>query len=130
VPGDPSAAAFFAAAAAAQPGSRLVLEDVLLNPTRLGFYRLLARMGARVTQRRRRTWCGENAGDLIIEGAQVNAFRIAAASVPARVDEIQVLAVVEAGACRGRSQIRGAAELRVKESDRVSALANGLRALG
>lgn len=130
VPGDPSAAAFFAAAAAAQPGSRLVLEDVLLNPTRLGFYRLLARMGARVTQRRRRMWCGENAGDLIIEGAQLNAFRIAAANVPALVDEIPVLAVVAAGACRGRSQIRGAAELRVKESDRVSALTNGLRALG
>ncbi|HET9885949.1 MAG TPA: 3-phosphoshikimate 1-carboxyvinyltransferase, partial [bacterium] len=130
VPGDPSAAAFFAAAAAASPGSRLVLEDVLLNPTRLGFYRLLSRMGARVTQRRRRTWCGENAGDLIIEAAQLNAFRITAPQVPALVDEIPVLAVVAAGACRGRSHIRGAAELRVKESDRLSALANGLRALG
>jgi 3-phosphoshikimate 1-carboxyvinyltransferase len=130
VPGDPSAAAFFAAAAAASPGSRLLVEDVLLNPTRLGFYRLLSRMGARVTERRRRTWCGERAGDLIVEGAHLKAFRITEAQVPSLVDEIPVLAIVAAGACRGRSHIRGAAELRVKESDRLSALANGLRALG
>jgi 3-phosphoshikimate 1-carboxyvinyltransferase len=130
VPGDPSAAAFFAAAAAATPGSRLVLEDVLLNPTRLGFYRLLARMGARIAPRRRRTWCGEPAGDLVVQGARLRAFRIGAGAVPALVDEIPVLAILAAGACRGRSSIRGAEELRVKESDRLSALAMGLRTLG
>lgn len=129
VPGDPSAAAFFAAAAAASPGSRLVLEDVLLNPTRLGFYRLLARMGARVGQRRRRIWCGEPAGDLVVHGGRLRAFRIGARAVPALVDEIPVLAILAAAACRGRSLIRGAEELRVKESDRLRALANGLRAL-
>jgi 3-phosphoshikimate 1-carboxyvinyltransferase len=130
VPGDPSAAAFFAAAAAATPGSRLVLEDVLLNPTRLGFYRLLARMGARIVPRRRRTWCGEPAGDLVVHGARLRAFRIGKSAVPALVDEIPMLAILAAGACRGRSSIRGAEELRVKESDRLSALAMGLRTLG
>jgi 3-phosphoshikimate 1-carboxyvinyltransferase len=130
VPGDPSAAAFFAAAAAAIPGSRLVVEDVLLNPTRLGFYRMLAKMGARIAGRRRRMWCGEPAGDLVIQGARLRAFRIGKTTVPALIDEIPMLAILAAAACRGRTSIRGAEELRVKESDRLSALTKGLRTLG
>ncbi len=130
VPGDPSAGAFFAAAAGALPGSDLRLRDVALNPTRLGFYRALARMGARVEAVRRRTWCGEPAGDLRIRPGRLRGIALGAAAVPALLDEIPVLAVLAAGAAAGRTRIRGAAELRVKETDRIAAMAEGLAALG
>ncbi len=130
VPGDPSAGAFFAAAAAALPGSDLRLQDVALNPTRLGFYRALARMGARVDATRRRTWCGEPAGDLRIRSGRLRGIALGAAAVPALLDEIPVLAALAAGAASGRTRIRGAAELRVKETDRIAAMAAGLAALG
>ncbi len=130
IPGDPSAAAFLAAAAAALPGSDLRIEDCLLNPTRLGFFRLLARMGARIDVERSRTWCGEPAGTIRVRPGRLRAFRITKASVPSLVDEIPVLAVLAAGACRGRSRVRGAEELRVKESDRIAALAEGLERVG
>jgi 3-phosphoshikimate 1-carboxyvinyltransferase len=130
IPGDPSAAAFFAAAAAALPGSDLRIDDCLLNPTRLGFYRLLARIGARVELAPRRTWCGEAAGTIRVRAGALRAFRIGRAAVPSLVDEIPILAVLAAGRCRGTSRITGAEELRVKESDRIAALAEGLRALG
>jgi 3-phosphoshikimate 1-carboxyvinyltransferase len=131
VPGDPSAGAFFAAAAAALPGSRLVLEDVSLNQTRLGFYRALERMGARVDRVLTRRWCGEPVGRITIRSAsKLHAIRIDRRQVPALIDEVPALAVVAAASARGRTTISGAAELRVKESDRISALVDGLRAVG
>lgn len=130
VPGDPSAGAFFAAAAAALPGSDLRLKDVALNPGRLGFYRALTRMGARVDAVRTRTWCGEPAGDLRIRPGRLRGIALGAAAVPALLDEIPVLAVLAAGAATGRTRVRGAAELRVKETDRIAAMAAGLAALG
>ncbi|MFN8179386.1 MAG: 3-phosphoshikimate 1-carboxyvinyltransferase [bacterium] len=130
VPGDPSAGAFFAAAAAALPGSDLVLEDVALNPTRLGFYRALVRMGARVEAAETRRWCGEPVGRLRVRPAALRAIAVSPPAVPALVDEIPVLAVLAAGAARGVTRIRGAGELRVKESDRIAALADGLARLG
>jgi len=130
VPGDPSAGAFFAALAAALPGSDLVLEDVALNATRLGFYRALARMGARVDVVPRRRWCGEPAGDLRVRPGTLRGIDVGATAVPSLLDEIPVLAVLAAGAAGGRTRIRGAAELRVKESDRLAALADGLARLG
>jgi 3-phosphoshikimate 1-carboxyvinyltransferase len=130
VPGDPSAGAFFAAAAAALPGSDLVLEAIDLNPTRLGFYRALARMGARIERIRTGTWCGEPVGDLRVRPARLRGIRLRGRAIPALVDEIPVLAVLAAGAARGRTVISGAGELRVKESDRLAALASGLTELG
>ena len=130
VPGDPSAGAFFAAAAAALPGSDLVLRDVALNATRLGFYRALERMGAKVDATRLRTWCGEPAGDLRVRAGRLRGISLRPAAVPAMLDEIPVLAVLAAGAAQGATRIRGAGELRVKESDRLAALAEGLRRLG
>jgi 3-phosphoshikimate 1-carboxyvinyltransferase len=130
VPGDPSAGAFFAAAAAALPGSDLTLAGICLNPTRLGFYRALARMGARTDRVVTGTWWGEPVGDLRIRAAPLEGIRIAGSSVPALLDEIPVLAVLAAGAARGRTTISGAAELRVKETDRLAAVADGLTALG
>jgi 3-phosphoshikimate 1-carboxyvinyltransferase len=130
VPGDPSAGAFFAAAAAALPGSDLRLLDVALNPTRLGFYRALERMGARVERRVARVWCGEPVGSLRIRAGDLRGVTVARSSVPGLLDEIPALAVLAAGAARGVTRIRGAEELRVKESDRIAALAEGLGRLG
>ncbi len=130
VPGDPSAGAFFGAAAAALPGSALVLEDVGVNSTRLGFFRALARMGARVSQVATRRWCGEPVGELRVAAGRLRGIRLRAASIPGLIDELPVLAVLAAGAARGRTVISGAAELRVKETDRISAVADGLKALG
>ncbi len=130
VPGDPSAGAFFAAAAAALPGSDLLLSDVALNRTRLGFYRALASMGARVEWRVTRRWCGEPSGDLRVRPGRLRGIRVAPRSVPGLLDEIPVLAILAAGAATGATSIRGAAELRVKESDRLASLADGLGRLG
>lgn len=130
VPGDPSAGAFFAAAAAALRGSDLTLTDVCLNNTRLGFFRVLARMGARVERVRRRQWCGEPVGDLRVRSGPLRAVRVDRRSVPSLIDEIPVLAVLAAGAARGTLRLTGAEELRVKESDRLAAIARGLCALG
>jgi 3-phosphoshikimate 1-carboxyvinyltransferase len=130
VPGDPSQGAFFAAAAAALRGSDLVLKGVCLNPTRLGFFRLLSRMGARVDFVRAGSWCGEPFGDLRIRPGTLQGVGVSRRSVPALLDEVPVLAVLAASACRGVTRIRGAEELRVKESDRIRALFLGLTALG
>ena len=130
VPADPSAGAFFAAAAAALPGSDLTLAGVATNPTRLGFYRALVRMGARVEATPTGRWCGEPIGDLRIRSGRLGGIRIGAASVPSLVDELPVLAVLAAGAATGRTTLTGAAELRVKETDRLAAVAAGLAALG
>jgi 3-phosphoshikimate 1-carboxyvinyltransferase len=130
VPGDPSQGAFFAAAAAALPGSDLTLKGVCLNPTRLGFFRVLSRMGARVERVRWGTWCGEPVGDLRIRPGALRGVSVSRRSVPALLDEVPVLAVLAASACRGVTRIFGAEELRVKESDRISALTLGLTSLG
>jgi 3-phosphoshikimate 1-carboxyvinyltransferase len=130
VPGDPSAGAFFAAAAAALPGSDLTLEGVCLNPTRLGFYRALARMGADVRRRVTHRWCGEPVGELRVRPGRLRAIRLSGRSVPAMIDELPLVAVLGAAACRGTTRIRGAAELRAKESDRIAGLAAGLTRLG
>ncbi|MEZ5065130.1 MAG: 3-phosphoshikimate 1-carboxyvinyltransferase [bacterium] len=130
VPGDPSAAAFFAAAAAALPRSDLVIEGVSLNPGRLGFYRAIARMGARVEWTREARWCGEPVGRIRVRSGKLAGIRVTARAVPAMIDEIPVLAVLAAGAAKGETRIRGASELRVKESDRLAGLAAGLGNLG
>lgn len=130
VPGDPSAAAFFLGAAAALPGSDLTVNGVCLNPTRLGFVRALFRLGARVEVTRSERWCGEPVGSVRVRRGALRGIRVGAASVPGMVDEIPILAVLAAGAARGETRISGAGELRVKESDRISGLAEGLARLG
>jgi 3-phosphoshikimate 1-carboxyvinyltransferase len=128
VPGDPSAAAFWLAAAAIVPHSTITVRNVNLNPTRLGFVDALVRMGADVTIEVAAEE-PEPMGHITLRTAPLHAIAIEEADVPAIVDELPLLGVVAAYAA-GTTSVRGARELRVKESDRIAVLATGLRALG
>lgn len=129
VPGDPSSAAFFQAAAAAVRGSDVLVRGQSLNPTRTGALAVLARAGALVEVTPASSGAGEPSGSVRVRAGGLTAFEVGAAEVPSLVDEIPVLAVV-ATQCAGRSLFSGAAELRVKESDRLALLARNLRRLG
>ncbi len=130
VPGDFSAAAFFLATAAATPGASVTARDVNLNPTRTGLLAVLERMGARVERARVRDEGGEPVGDVTVTGPdRLRACAIEPQEVPALVDEIPAWAVAAALAV-GISRVRGAGELRVKESDRLAAMAANLGRLG
>jgi 3-phosphoshikimate 1-carboxyvinyltransferase len=128
VPGDPSSAAVWAAAAAALPGSNVVVDDVALNPRRLGFIRALERSGADVRVEQTAESGGEPVGRITIRHGSHHDTVIGPAEVPDLIDELPVLA--GRAALGGRLEVSGAAELRVKESDRITALVTGLRALG
>jgi 3-phosphoshikimate 1-carboxyvinyltransferase len=129
VPGDFSSAAPFIVAATLVPESRITIHDVSLNPRRTGLLDVLERMGGRVGIVARRRLGGEQAGDLEVRSAELTATSIGADEVPLLVDELPLFAVLAAGA-RGESRVRGAAELRVKESDRIEATVDALRAIG
>ena len=128
VPGDFSAAAFFLAAAAATPGARVTAVGVGLNPTRTGLLDALEAMGARIVREHERMEGGEEVGDVTVEGAALRGVEVPAAWLPRMIDEVPAWAVAAALA-RGRSRLVGAAELRVKESDRIAALVAGLGSL-
>lgn len=130
VPGDPSAAAFFLAAAAATPGVRIEARGLNLNPARLGLLDSLREMGAVVEITPRGDAAGEPAGDVAVTGPDfLRAADVPPARIPAMVDEVPAWAVA-AAAARGTSRLAGAGELRVKESDRLKALATNLGSLG
>ena len=129
VPGDFSSAAPLLAAAALIPGSDLTIHDVGLNPRRTGFLDVLERMGARIAVFNRRKAGREPVGDLQIGHAELVGVEVAAGEVPFLVDELPLVALLASHA-RGKSVVRGAKELRVKESDRIDAVADGLRACG
>jgi 3-phosphoshikimate 1-carboxyvinyltransferase len=129
VPGDPSSAAFPLVAALLVPGSRVVIEGVGLNPLRTGLFTTLREMGAKLEVQNARTEGGEPVGDLVVEAVQLSAVDVPPERVPSMVDEYPVLAVAAACA-RGTTRMRGLKELRVKESDRLSATAALLQANG
>lgn len=131
VPGDISSAAFLLAAAALVPGSELLIHDVGLNPTRTGFLSVLSRMGAHISGTDvADDGLNEPSGNLSVRGTeQLRAFRIGPEDIPALIDEVPILAVVALRA-EGTSVIEGARELRVKETDRLSAVVKNLSALG
>jgi 3-phosphoshikimate 1-carboxyvinyltransferase len=129
VPGDFSSAAFFLVAASICPDSALVLSGVGVNPTRTGLLDALRAMGARIEQRNVREEGGEPVGDLHVGSAELHGTELDAALVPRLIDELPVL-FVAAAVARGRTRVRGAAELRAKESDRLATMAAGLRTLG
>ncbi len=129
VPADPSSAAFFVALAALAASGELTLTNVCLNPTRTGFFQALRRMGARVEETRTISSGGEDIGSVRVTPSQLKGTQVTAEQVPAIIDELPLLACVAAGA-GVELEIRGAAELRVKESDRISAVVQNLRAIG
>lgn len=130
VPGDPSAAAFFWALAAATPGLRLEVRGTNLNPTRIGLLAVLRRMGAGIEIVTRGEAGGEPCGDVAVTGAErLLATDIAGDEVPSLVDEVPAWAVAAALA-HGTSRLAGAGELRVKESDRLRVIAANLGSLG
>lgn len=128
IPGDPSSAAVWAAAAAGLAGGMVRVDGVGLNPRRLGFVRVLERMGARITIDPQADRAGESVGTLHVRHGGHADVVIAPDDVPDLVDELPVLAA--RAALGGSLTVSGAAELRVKESDRITALVTGLRALG
>lgn len=130
VPGDISSGAFWLAAAAVQPKSHLLLEDVGLNETRTGVLAVLVRMGAHVREVvEEEAEAGEPRGTIEIQGARLHGTVIRGREIPNVIDEIPILAVAGALA-RGTTVIADAGELRVKETDRIAAVATNLRAMG
>jgi len=129
VPGDPSSAAFFAVAASIVPGSEVRIANVGLNPTRSGIFTALRAMGADITEVDARTVGGEPVADLIVRHAPLTAADPDPALAPSMIDEYPVL-FIAAALAKGRTEIRGIEELRVKESDRIATMAEGLRAIG
>ncbi len=129
VPGDISSAAFWLVAAAAQPGSRLLIKNVGLNPTRTGIIGVLIRMGARIREVVELVTQGEPCGVVDIKGGRLHGALIAGDEIPNVIDEIPILAVAGALA-EGETIIRDARELRVKETDRIAAIASNLRLMG
>ena len=129
VPGDPSSAAFLVAAALICPGSDLTIENVLLNPTRTGFFDTLQEMGADIAVLDQRDAAGEPVGDLRIRSSALRGVRVPPERAPSMIDEYPVLAALAAFA-QGETRMEGLAELKVKESDRLAATAAGLAACG
>ncbi|WP_291193510.1 3-phosphoshikimate 1-carboxyvinyltransferase [Frateuria sp.] len=129
VPADFSSAAFFLVAASLAPGSDLLLRAVGLNPRRTGLLQALRLMGADIEVLDERASGGEPVADLRVRHAPLHGVELPEALVPDMIDEFPAL-FVAAAAARGTTVIRGAAELRVKESDRIATMAAGLRALG
>jgi 3-phosphoshikimate 1-carboxyvinyltransferase len=129
VPADFSSAAFFLVAGSIVPGAELRLQSVGLNPRRTGLLQALRLMGADIRIENERESGGEPVGDLVVRHAPLHGIELPEALVPDMIDEFPAL-FVAATAATGNTVVRGAAELRVKESDRLAAMATGLRALG
>lgn len=129
VPADPSSAAFPAVAAAIVPGSEVMLDGIGLNPARAGVFVSLAEMGADIEFRNKRDEGGEPVADLIVKGSELNGIRVPAERAASMIDEYPILAVAAACAT-GTTVFEGVGELRVKESDRLAAIENGLLACG
>jgi len=129
VPGDPSSAAFFAALAAMAAGGDIEITNVCTNPSRAGAFAVLARMGATVRLEDVRDAAGEPVATLVVSPRQLAGTVIEPSEIPSLIDELPVLACVAARAA-GETRVTGAAELRVKESDRISAIVQNLRAVG
>jgi 3-phosphoshikimate 1-carboxyvinyltransferase len=129
VPADISSAAFFLVAASIAPGSDLLLTHVGVNPTRIGVLNILQLMGADITLGNQREVGGEPVADIHVRHAPLKGIEIPLEQVPLAIDELPVL-FIAAACAQGRTVLRGAEELRVKESDRIAAMAEGLNTLG
>jgi 3-phosphoshikimate 1-carboxyvinyltransferase len=129
VPADPSSAAFFAVAAAISPGSNVLLRDVCINPRRTGIFATLADMGAEVSFENQRTMGAEPVADIRVRGGALRGVQVPKERVADMIDEFPIF-FIAASAATGVSEVIGAQELRVKESDRIGAMVRGLASLG
>ena len=129
VPGDPSSAAFFGAAAAMLPNSDITINNILANPTRIGFFSILEKMGAGFEMKNMHKECGEWVGDIHIFNQQLNGIDITEEMVPTIIDELPIIAVL-ASQADSPTTVSGAQELRVKESDRINAICINLSNMG
>lgn len=129
VPGDPSSGAFPTVAALLVPGSAVTIQNVGMNATRNGLYNVLKAMGGDIRFTNERTVGGEPVADLIVCHSALAAIETKPEIVPSMVDEFPIL-FIAAALAKGKSVFRGLEELRVKESDRLAVMANGLRAIG
>jgi len=129
VPADISSAAFFLVGAAMTPGSNLLIKRVGMNPTRTGVIDILKLMGADITVDNLRETGGEPVADLLVRGTELNGIQVPEELVSLAIDEFPALFVAAASAS-GTTVVSGAEELRVKETDRIQVMADGLRALG
>ena len=129
VPGDPSSAAFPLAAGLITPGSEVTVEGVMLNPLRTGLFDTWIEMGADLTISNRRVSGGEDVGDVTARYSRLKGVVVPVARAASMIDEYPILAAT-AGLAEGRTVMRGVGEMRVKESDRISLMVNGLRACG
>jgi len=129
VPGDPSSAAFFAGLASIADEGSLIMQNVCVNETRTGFFHQLRLAGVDVREQNRRVEGGELVADLVVSPAELHGTVVDGARVPSMVDELPLLACIATRA-NGATLITGAGELRVKESDRITAVVDNLRAIG
>ncbi len=129
IPGDPSSAAFPMVAALITPGSNIVIENIMLNPTRTGLIATLQEMGGDITIENRRLAGGEEVGDLHVRYSRLRGVRVPPGRAPSMIDEYPILSVA-ASFAEGTTRMEGLEELRVKESDRLSAVESGLQVNG
>lgn len=129
VPGDISSAAFFMVAGLIVPNSRLLICGVGVNPTRTGIIDILTMMGGRITLQNQREVSGEPVADILVQSSALHGIEIAGDLVPRAIDEFPVIAVAAAMAS-GKTVVKDASELRVKETDRIKAMADNLRLAG
>ncbi len=129
VPGDPSSAAFFIVATLITEHSEVVIRNVGINPRRIGFVHILKRMGARIEWTNLRVINEEPMADLIVRSSQLHGTEVEPEEVPSAIDELPIICIAAACA-QGRTRISGAKELRVKESDRIAAMAAALSEMG
>ena len=129
IPGDISSAAFALVAGLVVPGSKLTIRNIGLNPLRTGLLETLLEMGGDIKIENERTEAGEPVGDIVVHASDLKGVNVPAARAPTMIDEYPILAVAAACA-RGQTRMEGVGELRVKESDRIKIMAEGLRASG
>ncbi|MGB5924483.1 MAG: 3-phosphoshikimate 1-carboxyvinyltransferase [Dehalococcoidia bacterium] len=129
IPGDISSAAYFLVAAATHPDARIVIRDCGINPTRTGIMDILVAMGARLKIENERLEAGEPLADIVVESSELKGLEVDGDIIPRLIDEIPVLAVAGCAA-RGKTVIKDAGELRVKESDRIATVVSELSRLG
>jgi 3-phosphoshikimate 1-carboxyvinyltransferase len=129
IPGDISSAAFFLVLASTVKGSKVLIKNVGVNPTRTGILGVLKGMGADISVTNERNNCNEPVADLLVKGSKLKAIEISGKIIPKVIDELPILAVAATQA-EGTTEIKDAGELRVKETDRIYAITAGLKKLG